>query len=172
MYSGTVGSISNAITSTINTGANYTFNGSAPQSTHFKTGSSPLNNLTIANTGGVNTTSGGVTLTEAMTIGTAATGVLTLTSGVFITTSLNTPVVANTSSIPLLPAVQQLLLFRGLLPGIYQPALTGYLPVTFFPVGVSVAGLGTYLPFGLTSVTTGATAPPLTVTAFGSGFGW
>jgi hypothetical protein len=76
--------------------ANYTYNGDYNQVTGTGLPTALTGTLTIANTTSV--AAGGVTLTQLTTL-TSATGILKLTSGKLITTSLNLIVIGNTGSV-------------------------------------------------------------------------
>ena len=167
IVSTTVGSVSTSVvTRTFNNAANYIFYGTANQNTSFP--NTTMNNLTINNTGtaGNNT----VTLNTVATIN----GILTLTQGIVAASAAaNIITIANTATTAVVggsnsaPITYISAAFQRVLPANLSSSSNEYI----FPVGKATAGVGTYYPFSLTTLTTGATGPTIKVEAFSSDAG-
>jgi len=152
------GNIQTTTARTFNIGANYTYNGSANQASG--TGlPATVNNLTIANTGtgGSNT----VTLGQACTVS----GTLTLTSGLLATTATNIVTVSNTATSGVSGGSSTCFVNGPMKRGL-PASLSSSASVYSFPVGAGT----TYLPFSMTTLTTG-TAPTIQVQAVASSSG-
>ena len=123
---------------------------------------------TITKTGGetfygltINNTSGGVSLSNPVTV----TNALTLTSGVVTTTSSNTLSVTNTATSGI-SGGSTTAYVSGPLNWTLPASLTASGSVYIFPVGGTA-----YLPFTLTTLTTGSTGPIIQVQATNSSAG-
>ena len=145
-------------TRTFNAGGKYTYTHTAGTAQVTGTGL-PTNitgSLTINN-------SGGVTLTQATTV--SGTGTLNITSGIFTTTTTNTISVTNTATTAVTGGSGTAFI-GGPLNWTLPVSLVSSSLVYNFPVGGT-----SYLPYSLTTITTGATSPVLQVTAFNSSSG-
>ncbi len=166
--SGTAGGDINVAGNWINngTGSNFfangravTFNGTAAQSlggTNATAASYAFAYMTI------NNTSTGVTLGQPITVA----NVLTLTQGLVATTTANTLTLTNTAATAVTGGSNSPASYvSGPLNWTLPASLSAGTGVYTFPVGIS----GTYLPFGMTTLTTGSTGPVVQVTANSGG---
>ncbi len=131
-----------------NNGRLVTFSGNSLQTI---TGATTFGYLTISNT------SGGVTLASPITVQ----NVLTLTSGLLNTTATNLPSVTNTTTGSISGGTTTSFI-NGPVSWALPAGLSTSANVYAFPVGAGT----TYLPYSVTSLTTGGTGPTLQIQAF------
>jgi PKD-like domain/Secretion system C-terminal sorting domain/Immunoglobulin I-set domain len=154
---GITGSISGFSTKTYDAASSYVFNGTAAQTANLPV--TAFRNLTINNTGTPSGTGNLVTLNTAATL--SSTGTLTLTSGILVSSSTNSLTVTNTGVNAVVGGGTSAFV-RGPLGRTLPASLSASGSVYAFPVGK----VATYYPFSLTTLTTGASAPVVTVESF------
>jgi hypothetical protein len=136
-------------TYTLNAASTVIYTGTVAQTVY----STPTyGNLTIANGSGGSCATGGATTVA---------GTLTLTSGILTTTNTNTLTVTNTATTGVAGGSTTSFV-NGPLNWKLPPNLTTSASVYNFPVGSG----STYLPYSVTSLTTGSTGPTMSVSGF------